>query len=294
MLPGITGTASIDWDSAAVARVPGARRLVTVEIEQIVELPRALPLRWDADADAVRSLRLIEKIPESADVTSFVFEARDGGPLPEFEAGQHLPIELEVPEYSEPVRRTYSLSGGPSQARYRISVKREPRGTASRFLHDHMETGTIISSRQPAGGFMLSCSTCPVVLVSAGVGLTPMVSMLHVLAAERGGRPVWFVHGARDGAHHPLAREVRELCQARSGIALHVAYSRPRPEDTMGTDFDGTGRVDGALLAGLIKNPGAHYFLCGPTRFMANLQTGLEGRGIPVAQIHTETFGPAG
>ena len=155
----LTGTASIDWDSAAVARVPGARRLVTVEIEQIVELPRALPLRWDADADAVRSLRLIEKIPESADVTSFVFEARDGGPLPEFEAGQHLPIELEVPEYSEPVRRTYSLSGGPSQARYRISVKREPRGTASRLLHDHMETGTIISSRQPAGGFMLSCST---------------------------------------------------------------------------------------------------------------------------------------
>ncbi|MFP6774145.1 MAG: FAD-binding oxidoreductase [Alphaproteobacteria bacterium] len=265
-----------------------------MQIEQIVELPHALPLRWDADADAVRSLRLIEKIPESADVTSFVFEARDGGPLPEFEAGQHLPMELEVPEYSEPVRRTYSLSGGPSQASYRISVKREPRGTASRYLHDHMETGAIISSRQPAGGFMLSCSTCPVVLVSAGVGLTPLVSMLHDLAAEGGGRPVWFVHGARDGAHHPLAREVRELCQSRSGIALHVAYSRPRAEDTMGTDHDSTDRVDSDLLAGLIENPGAHYFLCGPTRFMADLQTGLEGRGIPVAQIHTESFGPAG
>ncbi|MFP6704553.1 MAG: FAD-binding oxidoreductase [Alphaproteobacteria bacterium] len=290
----LTGIASIDWDTAAVARVPGARRLVTVQIEQIVELPCALPLRWDTDADDVRSMRLIEKILESAGVTSFVFEARDGSPLPEFEAGQHLPIELEVPEYSEPVRRTYSLSGGPSQARYRISVKREPRGTASRFLHDHMETGTIISSRQPAGGFMLSCSTCPVVLVSAGANLTPMVGMLHVLAAERGGRPVWFVHGARDGANYPLAREVRELCQARSGIALHVAYSRPRREDTMSTDFDGTGRVDGALPASLIKNPSVHNFLCGPTRFMANLQTGLEGRGIPVAQIHTETFGPAG
>ncbi|MDX1576498.1 MAG: pyridoxamine 5'-phosphate oxidase family protein, partial [Kiloniellales bacterium] len=205
----LTGRATIDWDSEAVARIPGARRLVVVDIEEIVELPAAVPLRWDATAESVRSLRLVEKIPESADVTSFVFEARDGGPLPTHRAGQHLPIELHVPGVEAPVRRTYSLSGPPSDRRYRISVKREPLGLASRHLHDHVEVGTILEARAPAGDFLLPCNRCPVVLVSAGVGVTPLASILHDLAAKRNGHPVLFVHGARDGDHHPLAEEIR-------------------------------------------------------------------------------------
>ena len=290
----LTGRATIDWDSEAVARIPGARRLVTFDIEEIIELPAAVALRWDADAESVRSLRLIEKIRESEDVTSFVFEARDAGPLPAYEAGQHLPIELEVPGLEEPVRRTYSLSGAPGHDRYRISVKREPRGLASRHLHDHVEPGAILDTRKPAGDFMMSCNKCPVVLVSAGIGMTPMVSMLHALAAEGSERPVWFIHGARDGGHHPLAREVRELAARCTGIRVHVAYSRPRPEDETGIDYDTEGRIDGALLAKLIGNDDAHYFLCGPTRFMADLQTDLERRDIPSEYIHTETFGPVG
>ena len=290
----LTGRATIDWDSEAVARIPGARRLVTFDIEEIVELPAAVALRWDADAESVRSLRLIDKIRESEDVTSFVFEARDAGPLPAFEAGQHLPIELEVPGLEEPVRRTYSLSGAPGHGRYRISVKRETRGLASRHLHDHVEPGAILDTRRPAGDFMMSCNLCPVVLVSAGIGVTPMVSMLHALVAEGGERPVWFVHGVRDGGHHPLAREVRDLVARRAGIQLHVAYSRPRPEDQSGIDYDSEGRVDGALLAGLIEEFDAHYFLCGPTGFMADLQTALERRNVPAEQIHTESFGPVG
>ena len=290
----LTGRASIDWDSKAVAQIPGARRLVTFDIEEIVELHTALDLRWDADAESVRSLRLIEKIPESEDVISFVFEARDGGPLPEFEAGQHLPIELEVPNLTESVRRTYSLSGAPSRDRYRISVKREPLGLASRHLHDQVETGAIIDSRRPAGDFMMTCNKCPTVLVSAGVGLTPMVSMLHALVADSGDSPVWFVHGARDGGHHPLAREVQELAGARAGVRIHVAYSRPRTGDEAGVDYDSEGRVDGALLASLVNNIDAHYFLCGPTRFMADIQSDLESRNVPGELIHTESFGPAG
>ena len=290
----LTGRVTIDWDSEAVARIPSARRLVSFDIEEIIELPAAVHLRWNADAESVRSLRLIEKIPESGDVTSFVFEARDAGPLPEFEAGQHLPIELEVAGSEESVRRTYSLSGAPGHDRYRITVKREPLGLASRHLHDHTEPGAIIDTRRPAGDFMMSCNTCPVALVSAGVGVTPMVSMLHALAAAGGDSPVWFVHGARDGGHHPLAREVRELAASRAGARVHVAYSRPRPEDEAGTDYDSEGRVDGALLANLIEDVEAHYFLCGPTRFMADIQTDLERRNIPSEYIHTETFGPVG
>jgi len=289
----LTGRTTIDWDSNAVARVPGARRLVTFDIEEIVELPAAIALKWDASAESVRSLRLVEKIRESDDVTSFVFEARDTGPLPDFEAGQHLPIELQVPGSEDPVRRTYSLSGRPGGDRYRISVKREPKGVASRHLHDRVEPGEIIEARKPAGDFVLPCSGCPVVLVSAGVGLTPLVAMLHTLASEGGDRPVWFVHGARNGRHHPLAREVRELAVRRPGIGVHVAYSRPQPDDRFQVDYDSQGRVDGALLTGLVGDLDPQYLMCGPVRFMADVQSDLEGRGIPSEHIHTESFGPA-
>lgn len=290
----LTGRATIDWGSQAVARYPGARRLVAFDIEEIVELPTALPLRWDAEAESVRSLRLIEKTRETEDVTSFVFEARDGGSLPAHEPGQHLPIELEIPGVEGAVRRTYSLSSAPGTERYRISVKREPRGLASRYLHDQVEPGAIIDTRRPAGDFVLSCEQCPVVLVSAGIGVTPMVSMLHALAAEPGARPVVFLHGARDGGHHALADEVRGLAARRGGIRVHVAYSQPRPDDAIGRDYDSTERVDSALLANLVEDRDAHYYLCGPTRFMADIQTALERRGVPADHIHTESFGPAG
>lgn len=288
----LTGKASIDWDPADLDSNAGARRLITVNIHEVVEIQSAVALRWDADAESVRSLRLVEKCRESDDVASFVFEARDGGPLPPFAAGQHLPIEFNVPGTREAVRRTYSLSGAPSSERYRISVKREPNGLASRFLHDHVEPGEILDARKPAGDFMMTCNRCPVVLVSAGIGVIPMMSMLHALAVEDRSRPVWFVHGVRDGAHHPLSREARELAQRRPGIQVHVRYSRPQPEDEIGIDYDSVGRIDGALLAGLVADSDAHYFLCGPTGFMADIQSDLERRDVPVEQIHTETFGP--
>jgi predicted pyridoxine 5'-phosphate oxidase superfamily flavin-nucleotide-binding protein/NAD(P)H-flavin reductase len=219
----LTGKATIDWDSDAVASIPGARRLVTFHIEEIIELPSAVALRWDATADSVRSLRLIEKVRESEDITSFVFKARDGGPLPLYEAGQYLPIELDIAGVDGAVSRTYSLSGPPNTERYRISVKREPKGLASRYLHDHIDVGAFVNSRKPTGDLILSCDECPVVLVSAGVGVTPMASILHSLADRGSDRPIWFIHGARNSDHHALAHEIRDLAAGRSNITQHVA-----------------------------------------------------------------------
>jgi hypothetical protein len=289
----LTGRVKIDWDSDAVLAIPGARRLVSLDIEEIIELPSAVALRWDASADSVRTLRLIEKTKESADITSFVFEARDGGLLPLYEAGQYLPIELEAPGIVGTVSRTYSLSGPPSSERYRISVKREPKGTALRHLHDNIEVGAFVDARKPAGELILPCDKCPVVQVSAGVGITPMAAILHSLADEGGERPVWFIHGARDGAHHALAGEMRNLAASRPGINLYIAYSKPRAEDRLGSDYDSEGRVDGDLIASFLALPEAHYLLCGPTAFMAGIQNALETHGIPTEQIHTESFGPA-
>ncbi len=289
----LTGNATIDWDSDDLSAFPGARRLITLNIDEVVELSGAIGLRWQVDAESVRSLRLVDRVDESKDVTSFVFEARDGGPLAPFEPGQHLPIELNIPGTDQAVRRTYSLSGSPKDDRYRITVKREDKGLASRFLHDRLEVGAIVESRHPAGEFTTTCEACPLALISAGVGITPMVSMLHAVASADSQRPIWFIHGARDGRHHPLSGEVLKLVEKNPNIKLHIAYSQPRPDDEIGKHFHSRGRISGGQVVELVNMPGAKYYLCGPTAFMAEVQSDLAAVGVSPDNIHTETFGPA-
>ena len=154
--------------------------------------------------------------------------------------------------------------------------------------------GAVIDAGVPAGEFVLDHSERPVVLVSAGIGVTPMVSMLHDLVARAEERAVWFVHGARDGRHHALAEEARSLVAASDAVNLHVSYSRPAEEDRKGHDFDSEGRVDGALLARLLPESDADYYLCGPVGFMADVQSDLERRGVHPDRIHSESFGPVG
>jgi ferredoxin-NADP reductase/predicted pyridoxine 5'-phosphate oxidase superfamily flavin-nucleotide-binding protein len=290
----LTGVATVDWDPAVAERFPGARRLLRFELDEAVELRDALPLRWEAPGESARELRLVDKVRESADVTSFVFEARDGGPLPDFSSGQHLPLEIPTAGSGGPLARTYSLSNAPGDGRYRISVKREVNGLASRRLHDAVEVGAILAARTPRGDFVLDHETSrPVVLVSAGVGLTPMLSMLHTLAERADGTPVWFVHSARDGGHHALADEVRRLTGAAAKLRLHVAYTRPLPKDVLGRDYHRAGRLDAAALAELVPDLDADFYLCGPVAFMAAIQSGLEERGVNRERIHSESFGPA-
>jgi len=289
----LTGRAEIDWDSEDVGRHAGARRLIRFTLEEANWLEEALPLRWDFAAEAVRELRLVEKTRESADVVSFVFEAEDGESLTDFAAGQHLPIEIDLPGHADPATRTYSLSNGPDDRRYRISVKRESLGAVSRHLHDSLAVGAIVSAGAPAGDFVLDHGRRPVVLVSAGIGVTPMLSMLHALAERPEARPVWFVHGARDGEHHALADEVRTLAAKSDFVRTHVSFSRPLPEDFERRDFDAQGRVNAALLESLLPDLDAEFYLCGPIAFMADLQSELEELGVSSGQIHSESFGPA-
>jgi ferredoxin-NADP reductase/predicted pyridoxine 5'-phosphate oxidase superfamily flavin-nucleotide-binding protein len=289
----LTGRVQIDWDSEEVARHPGARRLVRFRLDEAVLLESALPVRWVASSEPARPLRLVEKTRETDDVISFVFQADDDGPLAAFEAGQHLPIELGLPDRGEPVTRTYSLSNARGSDRYRISVKRETHGAASRHLHDAIAVGDVIPARRPAGEFVLAPAPRPVMLVSAGIGATPMVSMLHAIAAESEPRAAWYVHGARDGRHHAFADEVRALASESRGVKTHVSFSRPLPEDQPGRDFDAEGRVTGELLSSLLPDLDVEFYLCGPIPFMAELQSELEQLGVPPERIHSESFGPA-
>ncbi len=286
----LTGRAHIDWDSPAVARHAGAQRLVGIDIDEIVHRPTALPLRFSSPLQAMTALEVIAKQRETDDVVSFYLRPRDGGGASEFRAGQHLPLEVAVSDSDEPLTRTYSLSNGPGQGHYRISVKREAHGLVSRFLHDAIEVGSVLNASQPAGDFVLDESERPVVLISAGIGVTPMVSMLHALTTEQSERPIVFLHGARDGDHHALGAEVRAIAAVNDNVRLHTAYSQPGPADTLHEDYDIAGRINGSVIAKHVPNLDADYFLCGPTAFLAATAESLNELGVDEANVHVEQF----
>lgn len=288
----ITGRTSIDWSSDDIQKFPGARRLVTLEIDAVVEIKNAVSLRWAEDMDAVRTLRLVEKTRETKEVTSFLFEATDGGKLNRFTPGQHLPIEVNIPGQTGPARRTYSLSNTPTDSRYRISVKREAKGLVSRYLHDQLEVGQTIRARAPAGDFKLDGEDTPLVLISAGVGFTPMLSMLYAAVEKDSKRPVWFVHGARDSMHYAHRHEIQTLAE-NDNVTLLTAYSKPQETDRLDEDYDHEGRIDETLLTQLPIGQDAQYYICGPLSFMSGTQATLERLGVPSGHIHYETFGPA-
>ena len=240
---------------------------------------------------------MVDRVVESRDVVSFEFAPRDQLPLAEYLPGQHLPIQVNIDGVQH--QRTYSLSAASDRQSYRLTVKREPLGTVSRYLHDRLNVGDSLQASSPAGDFHLQPGERPVVLISAGVGITPMVSMLQTLADPAESRQVLFVHGARDGDHHPLAEEVKALAAVSHRIRSLVAYSQPREVDQPLLDYHHHGRVDGALIkrvlteSAMTENLDADFYLCGPVAFMAQLSAELRDAGVPEQQIHTETFGPS-
>ena len=285
----ISGNAKIDWDSSQVAKHPGAKRLINIEIEHIVQLDHSLPLQWSVPEGGVRELLLVDKIIESENVTSFVFVPRDKGRLPLFKAGQYLPIEVEL-NGGEVLERTYSLSNRPEEGKYRISVKKEPLGLVSRLLHDHLLPGNSILAKAPEGEFVLSLDKdLPIVLISAGIGITPMVSMLHVLAKQA--RPTYFIHGARNGNNNPFMREVKALAAKHSDtVHLSILYSRPHPEDKEGMDYHQSGRIDAKALKTFVPTTNAEFYVCGPKSFLADIVSYLTELGVDDKGIHIESF----
>jgi hypothetical protein len=288
----LTGRAKIDW-APEEARDPNILRMIDVTIDAVIERTEALSLRWSADPAPSQNLTVVDKNSEAEGITSFHLAPAEGDTLPPFQAGQHLPIALEIPAHDVKIRRSYSLSGKPGENTYRITVKREPGGTASQFLHDSIKIGDTIEARPPAGDFLIPDSTRPLVLVSVGVGLTPMMAMLHRLAQQNTGRQVWFVHGARNGRHHALSQETDRLISATRGARKRVFFSQPDNGDLVGRDFDAEGRVTAAEVLALDAGSDALYMLCGPAGFVTDLKSGLEAAGIDGSQIHYETFGSA-
>jgi ferredoxin-NADP reductase len=288
----LSGEASIDWDPTYAQSTSttdsSAQRFIDITIHAVIERPGALGLRWQSQADAARQLTLLKKVPESESITSFYLAATDNRPLAPYKAGQHLPVTLQLPQPHGKVTRTYSLSAASNGETYRLSIKREAQGLISRFMHDTLAPGDTIEAGTPTGEFTLPAQQTPVVLVSAGVGITPLLAMLEEISLSGGNHPVWFLHSARNGSVHALGEAVRALTSA--DIKTQVYYTQPGAEDRLGVDFDVDRRITTEDLLNLNAGSTAHYLLCGPVAFVATLQSGLETAGVPISQIHFETF----
>ena len=299
----VTGRAKVDFDSKHAAVVyPGALRLIEITIEQVNQVaPGSIPMRWTTETveSQERALVVNAKIHESDDVTSFHLRPPEDGlqSLWKFSPGQHLPIALAIdPFRDDKLTRTYSISAGPDWGEYRISVKRQ--GLASNFLHDQVQVGDTIVVHKPAGDFVLKDNDRPLVLLSNGIGVTPMISLLHHWANQvfhkQSRRNVYWIHGARDGTHHPFVPEVEELEQMLTGnkntlLTTHIAYSQPSANDSDAYDYKG--RLSVSHIANVVPNiDKTDIYMCGSDAFVAEMNEGLVEIGVPTSHIYYETF----
>ncbi len=230
---------------------------------------------------------------ESDEVLSIRFEDPGGAPLPAPRPGQYLTVRVQPGPGQRSLLRNYSLSGPPAAGSYRIAVKREPRGAVSGYLHTRLRVGDQLDVAAPRGTFILTPGDAPVLLISAGIGATPVLAMLNALAAAGSVREIWWLHGARSSRDDCFVAETRALLACLPNVHTHLFYSRPGPDDLQGREFDTAGRLTAALLAGLGLPQDADAYLCGPAAFMDEISAGLAALGLDAARIHTEPFGPA-
>jgi ferredoxin-NADP reductase/ferredoxin len=241
-----------------------------------------------------RSLQVINIHTESRDVFSVSLGSPDETPLPTWLPGQSITLRLRSGEDHAPLIRTYSLSNRPGSETFRISVKQEPHGLAGEYLRGHVRIGDSLDVAAPRGTFFLTEGDGPVLLLSAGVGVTPVLSMLHALVQAQSPREVWWLHGARSGSEHSFAEETRTLLQGLAHSHSQIAYSRPAAIDRQGPDYVTQGRLSAELIKDLKLPRDADAYLCGPVSFMAELRAGLGSYGLDPARVHIETFGAEG
>ncbi|MCX7034163.1 MAG: pyridoxamine 5'-phosphate oxidase family protein [Arenimonas sp.] len=318
----LCGRVVLDFDAEEVRFFQGAERLWHLDVERWVLRRGALALRGDAGQASMNSMltgsweetglrlqaeqlreqwrpfRIARIVDESAVVKSFWLEPEDGGGLGLFEAGQHLPVRAVLQPGEAPTERTYTLSVAPSDGVYRLSIRKQ--GLFSSFMHERARVGDLIQARAPRGTFTVDALQArPLVLISAGVGITPMLAMLrHVVyegVRKRRIRPTWFIHGGRDERERGFFDEVAKVAEsARGEVQVVHVLEEPGPDAREGVDFHAKGRINLTLLKSVLPFDEFDFYLCGPPPFMQALYAGLRSLNVPDGHIHAESFGPAG
>ena len=324
----LTCAAKIIWDSEERHCFDGAVRLVCLILDEGILVKKAMPIRWNfleyspslektgswkevaetvtahKEGNVYQNYQVVRVEPESKIITSFYLKPEDGGDIHCHKAGQFLPVEILPVGMNQPIQRTYTISNAPNGTYYRLTIKKEPSaksnlppGVSSNYFHDHVKLGTTIRAMSPRGKFTLEeLSTRPIVLISAGVGITPMISMLEQLINDQEGcgcnRQVWFIHAARNSEVHAFGKYVRSLAKDWSCLNVHIRYSNPLESDVEGKDYDSVGRVDIDLLKSLLSFDDYDFYFCGPALFMESLFDGLKSLNVADERIHYEFFGP--
>jgi uncharacterized protein len=324
----LTCSAEIIWDGPEKKAFTGAERLVRFTVDEGLLVEDAMPVSWDfldysnsldrtgswdETAATIRArqsgsefenYRVTRIKKESEVITSFYLAPENTEKIRCHTAGQFLPIEVNVPNRDEKVRRTYTISNAPNGRYYRLSIKRElprepglPKGLVSNYFHDHIQQGSIVRALSPRGQFVLEKeSTRPVVLLSGGVGITPMISMLEQLAKDSDNcgctRTVWFVHAARSGKERAFGEHVRKLAEDWPCLTTHIVLDTPDVDDVAGQTYDSVGRIDMELLKRLLPFDDYEFYICGPPPFMTSLYEGLKSFNIADDRIHYEFFSP--
>lgn len=324
----LTCKAEIIYDSEEKRAFEGAERLVRFELDEGILIEKAIPIKWHfidespslertgtweevaetlaarKSCNVYRQYNVTRVERESDVITSFYLEPEGDEHIHCHKAGQFLPIEVQPPGQDKPVKRTYTISNAPNGSYYRLSIKREaapnpdvPPGLCSNYFHQHIKTGSRVCALTPRGHFVLEENSIrPVVLLSAGVGITPMISMLEELVngdATCGfHRKIWFIHGAISSKQHAFSDYVTNVAKDRPGVTTHYAYSKPSASDNQGTDYDSKGRVDIELLKSLLPFDDYDFYFCGPLPFMKSIYDGLKKVNVPDGRIHYEFFGP--
>jgi uncharacterized protein len=316
----LIGDTAIDFDSDEISAFQGAERLFTLRVRKMIRRRSAIQTHfafldyspnslltgsWTEAAARLqavamsrewRTFRVKRIVDESSTVRSFHLTPDDGLGLMPHGAGQHLPIRLRLNEEAAPTIRTYTLSSAPSDAVYRISVRRQ--GTVSSYLHDHLKEGDTLEVRAPDGQFTIDASAHrPAVLISAGVGITPMLAMFRHIVYEgmrtRHFRPIYFIHGSRTLKQRPFDAELAELIKAANGKAILVrVLSDPGSDAQPGRDYDFSGRIDIKVLKHVLPFDDYDFYLCGPPEFIQSLYDQLRALRIADDRIFAEAFGP--
>jgi ferredoxin-NADP reductase/MOSC domain-containing protein YiiM len=251
----------------------------------------ASPAQMVTAVPGFQPLRVARMDRESGSVISLVLEPVDGRPLTVPLPGQFVVLRFRPKADAPPVLRSYSLSDLPDAGHYRITIKEEPHGIASAYLTTQLSAGDVLDVSAPRGAFILQRGELPVVLLSAGVGVTPMMAMLHALAAQSSPRPVWWIYAARNRLDHPFAREARESLAKLPNARSHVQYSQPDSTDRLAVDYDAAGRLTVAALQKLGVPRECEFYLCGPPALLEDFTAGLVSWGVLRDRVHTEIFG---
>ncbi len=241
----------------------------------------------------LRPFKVIKKVKESNEITSFYLQPNDGKGLSNYRPGQYLPVKAEVPAKDNVVFRNYTLSDRPGKDYYRLTIKREKNGLVSSYMHESVSEGYVIQAESPRGNFFLPevRDTRPVVLLSGGVGITPMLSILNHLVDNDIDREVWFIHGSRNINTQIKLDKLRLLDESMPNIHVHIHHSRPVAEEKIGFDFDREGIITPEFLKSHLSTKEALFFLCGPSPFIQALYKGLIDWNVPEEDILYEHFG---